>query len=100
MSPNAVFQYRDTALEAAYLEIGRLQNTNTLQRQLLDAATTRISDLAQYQGKAANIIARLKGQNPCLKEARAAWTSSCEGRWRIYSGRFWQTPEVTNPTTK
>ncbi|HJX17538.1 MAG TPA: hypothetical protein VJ437_05005 [Acidiferrobacterales bacterium] len=72
MSPNAVFQYRDTALEAAYLEIGRLQNTNTLQRQLLDAATTRISDLAQYQGKAANIIARLKGQNPCLKEARAA----------------------------
>lgn len=69
MNPNTVFQYRDTALEAAHLEIGRLQNTNTLQRQLLDQATTRISDLAEYQGKAANIIASLKGQHPRLKEA-------------------------------
>src|SRR4030066_2546606 len=70
MSPNAVFQYRDTALEAAYLEIGRSQNTNTLQRQLLDAATPRTGVRREYQGKAANIIARLKGTHPCLKEAR------------------------------
>lgn len=69
INPNTVLRYRDTALEAAQLEIGRLQNTNTLQRQLLDEATTRISDLVQYQGKAANIIASLKGHNPHLQEA-------------------------------
>lgn len=69
MAQDTVHQYRDTALEAAHLEIGRLQNTNTLQRQLLDAATSRISNLAQYQGKAAIIIAHLKGHNPCFTEA-------------------------------
>jgi hypothetical protein len=66
---DSALQYRDTALEAAHLEIGRLQNTNMLQRQLLDAATSRISDLAKYHDKAAIIIARRSGHIPCFTQA-------------------------------
>lgn len=63
-------QHTDTAVEAAHLEIGRLQNTNTLLSLLLDEATSRISDLAQYQGKAATIIASLKGHGSYLKGSK------------------------------
>jgi|GEM_PF-3102182 len=57
------FRYKNTALEAAYLEIKRLRTMNMLQQRLLNDAASRISDLTKYQDKAANIIARLKGMN-------------------------------------
>jgi hypothetical protein len=68
VAPNTVFQYKDTALEAAHLEIGRLQNTNTLQQLLLDEATSRISDLAKYQDKAATIMARQNAKIRVLRK--------------------------------
>lgn len=63
MAPNTVFQYKDTALEAAHLEIERLHSANVLQQLLLDEATSRIINLAKYQCQAANIIARLNAKS-------------------------------------
>lgn len=68
MAPNTVFHYKDTALEAAHLEIERLKSENVLQQLLLDEATSRISDMAKYQDKAATIIARLNAKIRVLRK--------------------------------
>ena len=65
LAPNTVFPYKDTAMEAAHMEIERLHNTNLLQQLLLDEATSRIRDLTKYQDKAAIIIARLNAKSVC-----------------------------------
>ena len=65
MAPNTVFPYKDTAMEAAHMEIERLHSTNLLQQLLLDEATSRIRDLTKYQDKAAIIIARLNAKSVC-----------------------------------
>jgi len=65
IAPNTVFPYKDTAMEAAHMEIDRLHSTNLLQQLLLDEATSRIRDLTKYQDKAATIIARLNAKSVC-----------------------------------
>jgi hypothetical protein len=65
LASNTVFPYKDTAMEAAHMEIERLHNTNLLQQLLLDEATSRIRDLTKYQDKAAIIIARLNAKSVC-----------------------------------
>ena len=65
IAPNTVFPYKDTAMEAAHMEIERLHSANLLQQLLLDEATSRIRDLTKYQDKAAIIIARLNAKSVC-----------------------------------
>ena len=64
-APNTVFPYKDTAMEAAHMEIERLHSANLLQQLLLDEATSRIRDLTKYQDNAAIIIARLNAKSMC-----------------------------------
>jgi hypothetical protein len=64
MSPN----YKDPALEAAHGENERLQRVIVLQQLLLDEATTRIGELAQYQHKAGTVIAHLYAKIRALRK--------------------------------
>jgi len=68
IAPYVVFPYKDTAMEAAHMEIERLHSANLLQQLLLDEATSRIRDLTKYQDNAAIIIARLKAQIRVLRK--------------------------------
>lgn len=67
MAPNTAYQYHDTALEAAHLEIQKLQSEKVMEKLLLDEAMIRIRDLVEYEAKAAAIIARLRSKIRALK---------------------------------
>jgi hypothetical protein len=64
MAPN----YKDPALEAAHSENERLQRVIMLHQLLLDEATARIAELAQYQHKAGTVIARLYAKVRALRK--------------------------------